>query len=86
MKLELSKKDFAEKSFQAEIKRLMSVEIAHKSKSKINDEMVAHAMKSRIQMKDVHEKATLWYVIYYSLICVLCTSIYSHRILYTFNI
>ena len=57
LKLQIKEKDLEALSFQSEIKRLKLSLTVEESKAKKYDDMMAHSMKSRIQMKDVYDKA-----------------------------
>ena len=59
LKCELKAKCLEADALESKVKNLTTLLGTHESKSKKFDEMMAHTMKSRMQMKDVHEKATV---------------------------
>ena len=62
LKFKLKEKDLVSDAFESKVKSQSALLGTLESKSKKFDEMMAHTMRSRMQMKDVHEKASVRYV------------------------
>ena len=72
LKLQIKEKDLEASFFQSEIKRLRLSRTGEESNAKKYDNMMAQSLKSRIQMKDVYDKAEVRYVIMITLyVCIL---------------